>query len=93
MLNYNARLKSFSKKLRTEMTDAEQLLWKYVRRKQLCDIQFYRQKPMGHYIQEFRTLGRLFHIARRCFMRGTNCLRNQLTKPFRTARFAARNIG
>ena len=38
MLNYNARLKSFSKKLRTEMTDAEQLLWKYVRRKQLCDI-------------------------------------------------------
>jgi len=35
------------------MTDAEQLLWKYVRRKQLCDIQFYRQKPIGHYIVDF----------------------------------------
>ena len=53
MLNYNARLKSFSRKLRTDMTDAEQLLWKYVRRKQLCDIQFYRQKTIGHYIVDF----------------------------------------
>ncbi len=35
------------------MTDAEQLLWKYVRRKQLCDIQFYRQKPIGNYIVDF----------------------------------------
>ena len=35
------------------MTDAEQLLWKYVRRKQLCGIQFYRQKPIGNYIVDF----------------------------------------
>ena len=53
MLNYSARLKSFSRKLRTDMTDAEQLLWKYVRRKQLCNIQFYRQKPIGYYIVDF----------------------------------------
>src|SRR3990167_7903510 len=53
MLDYNTRLKSFSRELRTGMTDAEQLLWKYVRRKQLCDIQFYRQKPIGNYIVDF----------------------------------------
>lgn len=35
------------------MTDAEQLLWKHVRRKQLCEIQFYRQKPIGNYILDF----------------------------------------
>ena len=35
------------------MTDAEQLLWKYIRRKQLCDIQFYRQKPIGKYSVDF----------------------------------------
>ncbi len=53
MLKYNTRLKSFSRQLRTNMTDAEQLLWKYIRRKQLCDIQFYRQKPIGNYIVDF----------------------------------------
>ena len=35
------------------MTDAENLLWKYIRRKQLCDIQFLRQKPIGNYIVDF----------------------------------------
>src|SRR3990167_439381 len=53
MLAYHNRLKSFSRKLRTDMTDAEQLLWKYVRYKQLCNIQFYRQKPIGNYIVDF----------------------------------------
>jgi len=53
MLSYRTGLKKFSRKLRTDMTDAEQLLWKYVRRKQLCNIQFYRQKPIGNYIVDF----------------------------------------
>ena len=53
MLNYNSRSKPFSRKLRTDMTDAEQLLWKHVRRKQIGDIQFYRQKPIGNYIVDF----------------------------------------
>ena len=53
MLSYNSRSKPFSRKLRTDMTDAEQLLWKYVRRKKLWDIQFYRQKPIGNYIVDF----------------------------------------
>ena len=55
MLFYNRRSKLFSRKLRTDMTDAEQLLWKYVRRKQVCNIQFYRQKPIGRYIVDFYT--------------------------------------
>ena len=35
------------------MTDAENLLWRHIRRKQLNDIQFYRQKPIGNYIVDF----------------------------------------
>jgi very-short-patch-repair endonuclease len=53
MIYYRQRLKSFSRQLRTDMTDAEQLLWKTIRRKQLSNIQFYRQKPIGNYIVDF----------------------------------------
>ena len=35
------------------MTDAEQLLWAHLRRKQILGIQFYRQKPIGPYIVDF----------------------------------------
>jgi len=35
------------------MTDAERLLWSRVRRKQLNDRQFYRQKTIGNYIVDF----------------------------------------
>lgn len=35
------------------MTDAEQLLWSRLRRKQLHGVQFYRQKPLGPYILDF----------------------------------------
>ena len=35
------------------MTDAEQLLWSRIRRKQIHSIQFYRQKPIGNYIVDF----------------------------------------
>jgi len=35
------------------MTDAEQRLWSRVRRKQLAGVQFYRQKPLLHYIVGF----------------------------------------
>ena len=33
--------------------DAENLLWSRLRRRQLCDIQFYRQKPIGNFIVDF----------------------------------------
>ena len=35
------------------MTDAEQALWAKLRRKQIMDVQFYRQKPIGQYIVDF----------------------------------------
>ena len=53
MLSYNKTLTPNSRKLRTDMTDAEQRLWNCVRGKQLSGVQFYRQKPIGRYIVDF----------------------------------------
>jgi very-short-patch-repair endonuclease len=53
VLPYNKRLKKYSRELRTNMTDAERLLWSRIRRKQLKDCQFYRQKIIGNYIVDF----------------------------------------
>ena len=53
MLYYDKHLKKYSRRLRKEMTDAEQLLWSKVRGKQLKGFQFYRQKPIGHFIADF----------------------------------------
>jgi very-short-patch-repair endonuclease len=35
------------------MTKAEVILWSIIRRKQICNVQFYRQKPLGKYIVDF----------------------------------------
>ncbi len=53
MLPYGQNLKSPARELRSGMTDAEQLLWSRVRRKQILGIQFYRQKPIGPFIVDF----------------------------------------
>lgn len=53
MLKYNEKLKQPSRKLRSDMTDAERLLWTRLRGKQLLGVQFYRQKPIGPYIVDF----------------------------------------
>ena len=53
MLQYSNKLKELARCLRKEMTDAEQLLWSRLRRKQILGIQFYRQKPIGQYIVDF----------------------------------------
>lgn len=53
MREYNRSLKSVSRQLRSNMTDAEQLLWSRLRRKQLLGVPFYRQKPLGRYIVDF----------------------------------------
>ncbi len=53
MLPYNRILKPRARNLRREMTDAEQLLWWHLRRKQIGGVQFYRQKPIGNYIVDF----------------------------------------
>ncbi|EGW23640.1 endonuclease domain-containing protein [Methylobacter tundripaludum] len=53
MKPYNPVLKPFSRNLRSGMTDAEQLLWSKLRRKQILGLQFYRQKPLANYIVDF----------------------------------------
>jgi very-short-patch-repair endonuclease len=53
MERYNQKLKEHSRVLRTNMTDAEQLLWYHIRRKQIQGVQFYRQKPMLEFIVDF----------------------------------------
>ncbi len=53
MLNYRSDLKLKARQLRSNMTDAEQRLWHHLRRKQLLDIQFLRQRPLGKYIVDF----------------------------------------
>ena len=50
MLPFDKKLKPLARNLRTNMTDAEQLIWSKVRRKQIHDLQFYRQKNIGAYI-------------------------------------------
>lgn len=52
-LLYSRNLKEPSRDLRIGMTEAEQRIWSYVRRKQVLGIQFYRQKPIGPYIVDF----------------------------------------
>jgi len=53
MLSYNKDLKQLSRNLRSNMTDAEILLWSKLRGKQLKGYQFYRQKIIGNYIADF----------------------------------------
>ena len=53
MQPYNNKLKSLSRTLRSNMTDAEQYLWYRLRNKQLCGVQFYRQKPLLSFIVDF----------------------------------------
>lgn len=53
MRDYRNNLKIPSRDLHGSMTDAEQLLWTRLRRKQLHGVQFYRQKPLGPYIVDF----------------------------------------
>jgi very-short-patch-repair endonuclease len=50
---YQKNLKPLARTLRSNMTDAEQLLWKHLRGKQIHGVQFYRQKPLAGYIADF----------------------------------------
>ncbi|RLZ11048.1 DUF559 domain-containing protein [Acinetobacter sp. 2JN-4] len=53
MKPYNKNLKQACRNLRSNMTDAEQLLWQRIRRKQILGLQFYRQKPILNFIVDF----------------------------------------
>jgi very-short-patch-repair endonuclease len=47
------RLKETARTLRKNPTDTEKLLWKHLQRKQLCELKFRRQQPIGNYIVDF----------------------------------------
>ena len=53
MEKYSQQLKQSARTLRVGMTDAEQKLWFYLRRKQVRGLQFYRQKPLLNFIVDF----------------------------------------
>ena len=53
MQPYNQKLIINSRTLRSDMTDAERLLWKRVRFKQIRGLLFYRQKPLLKFIVDF----------------------------------------
>jgi very-short-patch-repair endonuclease len=53
MLPYSKTTKPFARELRKNQTDAEELLWSRIRRKQILGVTFNRQKPLGRYIVDF----------------------------------------
>ena len=53
MKPYPTAQKAFARQLRSNLTDAEQHLWQRLRRKQIRNQPFYRQKPIGAYIVDF----------------------------------------
>jgi len=53
MLPYNHRLRKYASELRKNMTDAETRLWWRLRKKQLRNCQFYRQRIICNYIVDF----------------------------------------
>ncbi|RZB30047.1 MAG: hypothetical protein SRB1_02327 [Desulfobacteraceae bacterium Eth-SRB1] len=46
-------MKHLAKKLRKNMTDAERLLWRHLRNRELGGYKFRRQRPVGSYIVDF----------------------------------------
>ena len=53
MKPYRQDLKKLARRLRQQMTDAELKLWSRIRGKQICGVQFYRQKPLLDFIVDF----------------------------------------
>jgi len=47
------RITEIAQNLRKNPTHAENLLWKYLRRKQFAQLKFRRQQPIDHYIVDF----------------------------------------
>ena len=49
---YNSSVE-FAKQLRKDATDAEKLLWRYLRSRSLENVKFRRQQPFGTHIVDF----------------------------------------
>jgi very-short-patch-repair endonuclease len=53
MLPYSKITKPLARELRKNQTEAEELLWSRIRRKQILGVQFKRQRQIGRYIVDF----------------------------------------
>ncbi len=53
MLSYSLHLKKIAGTLRKRMTETEIRLWNRIRKGQIQNLQFFRQKPIGKYIVDF----------------------------------------
>jgi len=53
ILPYKPELKEKARQLRNNSTKSEIILWKYLKGKQMCGVDFHRQKPVGSYILDF----------------------------------------
>ena len=53
IITYKPYLKEYAKKLRKNMTLSEVLLWNHLKRRQMCGLQFNRQRPIDDYIVDF----------------------------------------
>ncbi len=53
MLRIPPNIKTNSRKLRSELTEAETHLWQHLKARQVCDKKFRRQHPVGNYILDF----------------------------------------
>jgi len=51
--SYKPRLKMIARNLSRNMTVSERKLWSRIRGKQIAQVQFYRQKPIGNHIVDF----------------------------------------
>jgi very-short-patch-repair endonuclease len=53
VLPYNKNLKKFARELRQNLTEAETFLWLKLRKKQIKNCRFYRQRIICNYIVDF----------------------------------------
>lgn len=53
IIPYNPKLKEFARKLRNDSTFTEIMMWNYLKKKQLRDFDFDRQRPIDKYIVDF----------------------------------------
>lgn len=52
-LHYKEKLTKTGRSLRSNMTETEIRLWNRIRRKQINDLQFFRQRPIGNFVVDF----------------------------------------
>ena len=57
MKRITPKIKTYSRTLRHDMTDAEQHLWRHLRMRQMVAFKFRRQHPVDGYILDFACIG------------------------------------